>query len=92
MIVTTCPIVIGHLVATNPTIYKTMTTTDCCNRRCNKSLRIQLVYWPVGHCRAGRHHRRRRGNLAAAIRDALGVVATPSAPRRARHVHPAAPS
>ncbi|KAI5823222.1 hypothetical protein K523DRAFT_142714 [Schizophyllum commune Tattone D] len=91
MIVTTCPMLIGHLVATIPTIYKTMTTTDCCNVCCNKSLQRQLVYWPVGHCRAGRHRHHRRRDPAAAVRDAI-VVATLAAPRRAPHVHPAAPS
>ncbi|KAI5888421.1 uncharacterized protein SCHCODRAFT_02712282 [Schizophyllum commune H4-8] len=75
--------VIGHLVATFPTDYKTITTMVCCNRRCNKSLRLQLHYWPVGHCREGRRHRRRRRNPAATIRDALIVVVPSPAPRRA---------
>ncbi|KAI5895191.1 uncharacterized protein SCHCODRAFT_02686620 [Schizophyllum commune H4-8] len=63
-----------HCVATIPTNYKVVTTTVCCNI---------LHYWPVGHCRAGRHRRRRHRNPAATVRDALVVVAPPPAPRRA---------
>ncbi|KAI5822464.1 hypothetical protein K523DRAFT_408516, partial [Schizophyllum commune Tattone D] len=74
---------IGHCVATIPTNFKVITTAVCCNVCCNKSLRIQLLYWPVGHCRAGRQRRRRRQNPAAAFHDALVVVAPPPAPRRA---------
>ncbi|KAI5891650.1 uncharacterized protein SCHCODRAFT_02506647, partial [Schizophyllum commune H4-8] len=50
--VATYPTVIGHLVATNPTNYKAMTITICCNICCNKSLQLQVHYWPAGHCRA----------------------------------------
>ncbi|KAI5823189.1 hypothetical protein K523DRAFT_144423 [Schizophyllum commune Tattone D] len=82
MIVTTRPMIIGHCVATNTTNYKTITTGVCCNIGCNKSLRLQLLYWPVGHCRAGRRRRRHRQNPAAAVHDALVVVAPPPAPRR----------
>ncbi|KAL1684853.1 hypothetical protein GGG16DRAFT_129724 [Schizophyllum commune] len=64
---------IGHCVATIPTNFKVITTAVCCN----------LLYWPVGHCRAGRQRRRRRQNPAAAFHDALVVVAPPPAPRRA---------
>ncbi|KAI5822463.1 hypothetical protein K523DRAFT_160418 [Schizophyllum commune Tattone D] len=92
MNVTTCPMIIGHLVATIPTKYKTITTMICCNICCNKSLWIQLPYRPAGHCRAGHSCRRRCQNPAAAVRDALVVVAPPPAPRRTPHVLPAAPS
>ncbi|KAI5885764.1 uncharacterized protein SCHCODRAFT_02460617, partial [Schizophyllum commune H4-8] len=80
--VATCPMLIGHLVATFPTDYKTIPTTVCCNVCCNKFLRLQLHYWPVGHCRAGHRRHQRRRNPAAAVRDAL-VVAPPLALRRA---------
>ncbi|KAL1671666.1 hypothetical protein EV122DRAFT_186262, partial [Schizophyllum commune] len=81
-------ITIGHCVATFPTNLKVVTTVVCCNVCCNKALRLQLLYWPVGHCRAGRHRRRRRRNPAAAVHDVLVVVAPPPASRRAATCHP----
>ncbi|KAI5885499.1 uncharacterized protein SCHCODRAFT_01257052 [Schizophyllum commune H4-8] len=52
MIVTTHPIIIGHRVATIPTFLKTLTTTICCNIGCNKPLRLQVHYKPIGNSRA----------------------------------------